>query len=60
MTVDLAILPKQFQQVNTSVVNTNGKGIYAPLKTISPTYYVRTVTSDVTETGNKKGNSKNV
>lgn len=60
MTVELAILPKQFRQVNTSVVNTNGKGTYAPLNTISPTYYVRTVTSDVTETGNKKGNSKNV
>ena len=46
MSVELAILPKQFQNVNTSVVNTNGKGTYVPLNTLTPKYYVRTTVVD--------------
>ena len=40
MTVELAICPTQFRKVNTSVVNTNGKGKYVPLNTLNPVYYV--------------------
>lgn len=58
MAIELAILPKQFQNVNTSVINTNGKGTYVPLNTLTPKYYVRTtvVNSNTNDDNKKKGN----
>lgn len=58
MTVELAIYPKQFRNVDTAAVSTNGRGQYAPLKTMSPTYYVRTVNTSVYESGNKDTQQK--
>ena len=55
MTVELAICPSQFRKVNTSVVNTNGKGKYVPLNTLNPLYYVaRKETTNITTTDTKR------
>lgn len=54
MTVELAIYPPQFRKVNTSVVNTNGKGKYVPLNTLSPMYYVEVKPTTNTSTNDTK------